>query len=414
MTVLPLQGIRVLDHGHVWAGPLLGGMFVDMGAEVIKVQAPNRLSGVAMGGAGSPAGIMGRADVPRDHPLAYHSLERGKLSITLDLSLPEGKELYKRLAAITDVIVENFAPRVMPGLGLGYDVLSQVNPRLIMASLSAAGATPGPWRDAVTYGPSLAAMYGVKSLLGYHDDPQPREDTADLDPTAAAHAFFAICAALEYRERTGKGQFIDVAQGEATVQRIAEPIMDYFFNGRVAGPQGNRYPGMAPHGVYRCSGDDRWISIVVRDDSEWSALVSIGGDDEPRLKDGRFTDAFGRLKHQDELDAIIEAWTQRHDARELTHTLQAAGVAAFPVMSPPDLLADPNYEALRGRHIRIEAAPSITPDQMYQSIPWKLTRTPGAVLAPTPKMGEHNDYVYGKLLGLSTVEMEQLKERGVI
>ena len=154
-------------------------------------------------------------------PLAYHGYDRGKHSINLNIGEEEGKNLYKRLIAISDVGVENFSAGVMSRLGLGYEVLREVNSGIILASLSATGATEGPWRDLVTYGPSLAALYGQKGVLGYEGDPQPREDTADLDPTAAGHAFFAILAALEYRDRTGLGQYIDMSQGEAAVQRIA-------------------------------------------------------------------------------------------------------------------------------------------------------------------------------------------------
>ncbi len=409
LPVHPMQGQRVLDHGHVWAGPLLGSMFADMGAEVIKVQAPHRPSGVAMAGRAA-----GAAEADRDDPRAFHGRDRGKLSVTVDLAQPEGHDLYLSLVRVSDIVIENFAPRVMPGLGLDYRALSEANPRIIMASLSAAGATPGPWRELLTYGPSLSALYGIKSVQGYRGDPQPREDTADLDPTAAAHAFVAISAALEYRERSSRGQHIDLAQGEATMQRIAEPLMDYLFNGRVAGPQGNRYPGLAPHGIYRAAGDDRWLSIAVRDGDEWSALVALAADEAPQLGDTRFADTPGRLEHQDELDTVIERWTVQHDAMELARTLQAAGVAAFPVVGPPELLTDPNYSALRSRHVRVETESSLEAEQLYESIPWKLEATPGLIRLPTPRLGEHNTRIYGELLGLSTEALEELRGRDVI
>lgn len=247
-----LDGIRVVDQGHVWAGPLLGMFLADLGAEVIKVGAPHRRSGVSMGSQRTPVGNIGgdRGDTPADDPRAFHGLDRGKMSVSIHLGDPRGVEVYKRLVAVSDIVLENFSPRVMPSLGLGWETLREVNPRLIMISLSATGATDAPWRDLVTYGPSLAALYGLKSLLGYAGDPQPREDTADLDPTAAGHAMVAVLAALEHRERTGEGQFIDLAQGEATLQRAAEPLMDY--RERPALPasatRGSRH---APHGLFR-------------------------------------------------------------------------------------------------------------------------------------------------------------------
>ncbi|MDP6605082.1 MAG: CoA transferase [Dehalococcoidia bacterium] len=406
--VLALEGMRVLDHGHVWAGPLLGRSLAYAGAEVIKIEPPGRASGVVMGGA------VARAEVADDDPRRYHDYDRGKYGITLDLATEEGHELYLRLLAMSDIVVENFSAGVMEGLGLGYEALSAANPGIILASLSATGATPGPWRDLRTYGPSLAALYGIKGLLGYLDDPQPREDTADLDPTAAGHAMVAILAALEYRERSGLGQHIDMAQGEATLQRIAEPVFDYLLNGRVAGPQQNRYPGFAPHGVYRASGEDRWLSIVVRDDTEWAALVAAAESTAPELAEPRFATLAGRLAEQDDLDAAIEEWTVQHDAFELTQRLQAARVAAFPVMGPPDLLADDNHEALRRSGVVIGPRAQITVDQLYYGIPWKLTGSTGVIQGPSPIKGGDNDYVFGELMGIDPAERDALRDRGVI
>jgi crotonobetainyl-CoA:carnitine CoA-transferase CaiB-like acyl-CoA transferase len=283
-----------------------------------------------------------------------------------------------------------------------------------MASLSAAGATDGPWLDLVTYGPSLAALYGVKSLLGYHDDPKPREDTADLDPTAAGHALFAILAALEYRERTGMGQFIDMAQGEATIQRIAEPIMDYFMNGRVAGTQGNRYPGVAPHGIYRASGEDRWIAIVAGAEDEWAALVELAGGSAGPLGDARFATLAVRSANQDALDAAINSWTGGHDAVELAEALQAAGVPAHAVMNPPMLVADENFAALRGSYLRLAEGIPFEASDLYQGVQWKLTRTPCLIANPGKPMGSDNGYVFTDVLEVPAAEQERLQTAGII
>ncbi len=410
----PLSGLRVLDHGHVWAGPLLGAGFMDMGAEVIKLNAPARESGISMGGRQLPGLVDKGVVIDREDPYNYHGFDRGKLSITLDLQSERGIELYKRLVETSDVAVENFSPGVMDSLGIGYGALSAKNPRIILASLSATGDTDGPWRDLITYGPSLAALYGIKSLLGYTDDPMPREDTADLDPTAAGHAFFAILAALEYRERTGLGQHIDMAQGEATLQRIGEPMMDYFMNGRVAGPQGNRYPGMAPHGIYRTAGDDQWISISVRDDDEWVALLDLAGGSAAALRDPAFSSREQRLAAQDELDAAVEEWTAGQDAMELTQVLQAAGVPAYPVAGPPEMLADENFEYVRRQHVGIADGLPVAADQIYTGIVWKLPKSPGVIKGPLPELGSGNDHVFGELLGLTDAERQELRSQGVI
>jgi benzylsuccinate CoA-transferase BbsF subunit len=312
------------------------------------------------------------------------------------------------------VIIENFAPDVMPRLGFDYESLRKVNPRIILASLSATGATGGPWDDLVTYGPSLAALYGVKSLLGYHDDPKPREDTADLDPTAAGHALFAILAALEHRERTGEGQFIDMAQGEATMQRIGEPLMDYLLNGRVAGTQGNRYPGVAPHGIYRAGGDDRWIAIAAWTDEEWEALREAAGGAAGPLGGPEFATLAGRLALQDTLDAALESWTRDLEAETLAERLQAAGVPAHAVMDPPSLLADHNFAALRAAHMRLGEGIPFAPEDLYQGVVWKLTATPCMVASPGKPMGADNGYVFGELLGLDEAEMERLRLAGIL
>ncbi|MYB22446.1 MAG: CoA transferase [Chloroflexi bacterium] len=410
----PLTELRVIDHGHVWAGPLLGMFLADLGAEVIKVGAPHRRSGVSIGGAQAPVGSIGgdRGSTSADDPRAFHGLDRGKKSISIHLGDPRGKALYLRLVEQSDVVLENFSPRVMPSLGLSYDVLSEVNPRIIMVALSASGATEGPWRNLVTYGPSLAALYGLKSLLGYPDDPQPREDTADLDPTAAGHAFVALLAALEYRDRTGRGQFIDLAQGEATLQRAAAPLMDWLLNGRDSKPRGNRGSSMAPHGVYPAANDDAWLAVVVRTDAEWSALCALS----LHLDRTEWRTMRGRLADQDALDEAVSAWTRNHDAMELSIELQGRGVPAFPLMDPTLLLIDEDYAALSyaGLDLRADVAAPLRDGALYTGAPWKLSRTPAAIAGPVPNRGEHDDEIYGDLLGLDEAARVELREAGVI
>lgn len=410
----PLQGIRVLDHGHVWAGPLVGTSLSDLGAEVIKVLSPSRSSGVSMAGKVMPGAAGGASQVDTTDPTQYHGYERGKLGISINLAVDEGKELYRRLISVSDIVVENFSPRVMPSLGLGFDDLQKLNPGIILCSMSATGATEGPWRDLVTYGPSLGALYGIKSLLGYHDDPMPREDMADLDPTAAGHAVFAILAALEYRARSGHGQHIEMAQGESAIQRIAEPIMDYLFNRRVARTQGNRYPGVAPHGIYRVAGDDEWISIVARDDREWAALTSVAATSGHNLGGSTFATLEARLAAQDALDEAITAWTIGENAMDLSRRLQGVGVPASPVMNAPALAADDNFHALRRSGMQLGPDVKVTAEDIYQGVVWKLTKTPGGIQRTVPGTGADNARVFGELLGIARADLDGLHERGVI
>jgi benzylsuccinate CoA-transferase BbsF subunit len=408
----------VLDLGQVWAGPLLGQYLGDMGAEVIRVESAMRQ--------GMQSGARTPVTDPED-PRAWLAMARNRRSITLNLASTEGAELFKALVAHSDVLLENFSPRAMRKLGLDYPVLARVNPRLIMASLSAAGQY-GPWHDLLTYGPSLTALYGMKSLLAYHDDPAIQEDVADLDPTAATYAFFAILSALEYRERTGLGQYIDMAQGEAGFCSLGEAVMDYFMNGRVARPMGNRHPAMAPHGIYRCKDEgadsdpihpssfiphpsDEWVAIAVETDDEWRALCRVMG--EPAWSgDTRFADTWGRLHHQDELDERLSAWTCQYSSTELTERLQAAGVAAFPVLTALRIVEDEHLRARR-RDVQI-AAEHLDRDLVVYGIPWKLSGTPGAIRRPVVPPGTDNGYVFGELLHLPESEIRRLIDEHVL
>lgn len=411
---LPLEGIRVLDHGHVWAGPLLGTTLSELGADVIKILPAGRITGALMGGRGLPGTAGSRADAPANDPVQYHGYDRGKRSATLNLATPEGKELYLQLVAMSDIVVENFSPNVLPSLGLGYEDLRKVNPGIIMASLSAVGATPGPWAERLTYGPSLGALFGIKSLLGYHDDPMPREDAADLDPTAAGHASAAVLAALLRRDVTGEGRHIAMAQSESALQRIAEPIFDYLFNGRVAGTQGNRYPGMAPHGIYRAAGDDSWIAIAVRDEGDWARLLHVAEPGTQALSDRRFATVEGRLTAMDDLDAAMEAWTSGREAMALAEELQAAGVPAHPVMGPPDLAGDENFAALTRAGVTVGPHANLSLDSLYSGVVWKLPRTPGVIQRAVPGTDDDNDHVYGELLGLTAGRRRELRQAGII
>lgn len=401
MGTLPLEGIRVIDFGQVWAGPVLGHYLADMGAEVIRIQTAKRIAGAA-----------GAAAEPTDpaNPHSYQTFQRNKLSITLDLTTPRGQELFKDLTKVTDIIFENFAPRVLGQWGLGYETLREINPRIILASLSAAGKY-GPWRDLMTYGPTLTALYGIKSHLGYAGETQVQEDTADLDPTAATYAFFVILAALEHRDRTGKGQYIDLAQGESGACGLAESFLEYQMNGRLLGPQGNRSPGMAPQGIYRCTGEDRWVSIAVGTETEWQGFCEALG--SPAWTENEiFNDKFQREKHQDELDELIEHWTVEQTDHEVMALLQAHGVAAFPVFTCQDIIEDPHFEQRRS-NVRIET-PYLEPNDALYSVTWKLSETPGSIRTPNVTPAASNTYVYGELLGLSAAEIEKLVEEKVI
>jgi benzylsuccinate CoA-transferase BbsF subunit len=400
---MPLQGIRILDFGWVWAGPVVGQILGDMGGEVIKVESRRRLDFVRL----FPPFAGGKPDP--DGGLFFHSLNRNKLSLTLDLTQAKAVELLKRLVKLCDVVVENFSPKALPKLGLDYPALREVKPDLIMVSLSAAGQT-GPWRDVLTYGPSLGALAGLDSLIGYPGERVLGWPMAYTDPASGLLAVFGIMAALLHRKRTGQGQYIDLAQWEATTALLPEFIMDFTMNGRIAGPQGNRHRRMAPHGCFRCRGEDAWVSIAVESEEEWRNLARALGNPD-WCREHRFSSPEGRREAEEELRRRIEEWTSQRTPQEVMELLQAYAVAAFASYGIGDLLSDSHFEE-RGAKVVVDH-PHMKGEVLY-GLPWKFSRTPGRIRRRAPLLGEHNRYVLCELLGMSEEEVRSLEAEKVV
>ena len=380
----PLAGIRAIDFGQVWAGPLLGQYLSDFGAEVIQVTTPERAAVQLTGGAGT-AGLS---------PISYSNMGRNRRSLALDTTSASGRELFHRLVAVSDIVFDNFSPRGAGRVGIDYATLSAINPRIIVASLSAAGRD-GPWRALATYGPSLTALYGIKSLLGYTGETSIQEDVADLDPTAATYAFVAVMAALRARDRTGVGQFIDMAQGEAGMANLGEAVLEYTLNGRVMGPTGNGSRSMAPHGIYPAAGDDAWIAIAVDSESAWDGLCTTLGAGA-LATGGRFRTMYRRLRAVEAVDAGIAALTASFDAHDLAARLQAAGVAAYPVLDTYGVVADPQLAYRRALHGVVVAG--LTANEVFNPTPWLLSETPPTVYGPSREVGADNGYVLGEVI----------------
>ena len=399
----PLGGLRVLDFGWVWAGPVVGQLLGDMGAEVIKVESRKRPDFIRI----FPPFAEGKPDP--DGALFFHSLNRNKLSVTLDLTQPKAAELVKRVVKICDVVIENFSPKALRNLGLDYPALREIKPDLIMVSLSAAGQT-GPWRDIMTYGPSLGALAGLDSLIGYPGERVLGWPLAYTDPASGLLGVFGIMAALRHRERTGRGQYVDLAQWEATSALIPEFILDYTMNGRVAGPQGNRHRRMAPHGCFRCQGEDAWITIAIETEGEWGDLCKVIGS-PPWCQEERFSSRESRLQHQEELNRKIEEWSASRTPEEAMSALQAAGIAAFPSYGIGDVLRNSHFEE-RGAKVMVDH-PKMKGEVLY-GLPWKFSRTPGGIRRRAPLLGEHNRHVFCQLLGMSEEEVVRLEEEKVI
>jgi benzylsuccinate CoA-transferase BbsF subunit len=401
---LPLKGIRVANFGWVWAGPVVGQTLGFLGAEVYKIESRARIDLTRM----LPPFANGVRDP--DRSLSNHAGWAGNGSVTLNLKKPEGQELARQLIGKCDVVVENFGPGAMADMGLGYDRLRAVKPDLVMLSMPAAGLT-GPLKSVRTYGLSLSSITGVDSLTGYVGGPPVPFENAFADPYNGVMGAFAVLAALTYRDRTGTGQHIDYSQQEAVMQMVGPAFMDYAINGRVAGPKGNRHPldAAAPHGVFPCTGEDRWISIAVATEQEWAGLLAAMGHPAWATAPELATLA-QRLTQIDALHERLAAWTRTFDDYALAHLLQRHGVAAAPVLNVADLLRDPHYRA-RGTFIEVQH-PLGFRETIYGAYV-KTSRTEADV-QPGPRMGRDNDVVFKRILGLAEERYRQLIDDQVI
>jgi benzylsuccinate CoA-transferase BbsF subunit len=412
MATSPLSNYRVVDFGTAWAGPMAAQLLADLGAEVIKVESRARMDGLRLGRPIAGEDIAGgdRGLWPELQPV-FHGINRNKLSVTLNLKTEEGLRLARELIARSDVVMNNYSPGVLDRLGLGYAQLRQFRPDIILVSMPSVGET-GPLRDILAYAPIIQALSGLMSLVGYEEnEPLVGELQAPWsDVVAALHAALAAVAAMRHRNLTGEGQFIEVAQLEATTSMLGEAVLGYQMTGQAARPRGNYDPDFAPHNNYPCAGQDKWVSIAVRIEEEWRAFCRAL-DNPEWTRDPRFADKASRLQHIEELDQYIRSWTEQHPAQEITELLQRHGVAAMPVMNIEDQFADPHLQE-RQAYVDVEH-PHVGVEWLY-GMSWLLSGTPGSVRAPAPLLGQHNEYVFRQLLGLPARDLERLQASQVV
>ncbi len=391
----PLQGIRVVELTKVWAGPYTGKMLGFLGAEVIRVES------------------MGSLDVTRTYGVedinnapGFKAVNPQKLSVQIDMKKPEGIKLLLDLLAEADVMVENLRPGAIERLGLGYEAVKKINPAIVYVSMGMYGSD-GPLAYQTGYAPCFAALGGLSALVGYEGESPAGMNVRYADSTFGAVAAYAATVALLHRRRTGTGQFIDVSAVETMTAMIGDAVIDYSLNGVVAEASGNRHSAMAPHGVYPCR-DGEWISIAARDDSVWAALAQAM--DKPELaQQTEFNTLAARKANEDTLDAMLAAWTYAADAGELAALLQAAGVAACKSQSSLDMIAD-QHLWLRGFYR--EVADQSGNNRLILGPSWTMSRT-AAVVDDSPRLGQHNRYVFGELLGLSEAEQQELTDTKV-
>ncbi len=404
---LPMAGVRIIDSTTMVAMPYAMALMADMGAEVVKVD--NHTAPAF------PAAIHPDLKPGKRHwewEGNYQSLNRNKLGITLNLKLPEAVQIFKDLVSVSDIVIENNRSGAMERLGLDYKSLCKVKPDIIVLSNTGFGHS-GPWQSFPGIGRMMELTCGLSQFSGYTDQGPRRVGYAFFDPHVGWTAMFAVLAALLYRQRTGKGQWIDLSMYQVGTATMGDAILDFIANGRNGNPMGNRHPYLAPHGVYPCKGDDKWIAIAAETQEQWLSLCETMGN--PKwARDDRFASNFDRWQNQDELDRHIGQWTKQRDHYELMRLLQERGVTAGAVLNNKEMLLDPH---LRGRGFFEEVshpAESGLGVKPYTGRPFKMSDAECAIRHPAPGLGEHNEYVIRNVLGMDEKEMERLYKIGAI
>ncbi len=416
MTQLPLEGVRVIDLTVVWSGPGATALLGDLGAEVIRPEGVYRVNRMVSARV-SKAALGGRALTsfadadpgprPYDRSSIFNWHARNKLSVAMCLEHPEGRDAFLRLAERSDVLVENNSPGVLEKLDLGWEVLQEVNPRLIVARMPPLGLT-GPLSDYLGYGPNFNSLIGIQAMDGYEGgDPTTAGANYHMDEAAPAGLAFAVLAGLWRREVTGVGQMIEFPQAENVMVEIGEYFLDYQMNRRSPKVIGNSDPVMFQD-VFPTSGRDVWVAISVRHDRDWEQLVSVVGRPADLAAGSTVT---GRKEHAAALKAVVASWTATRSPQEVVDRLEAVGIPAQEVMSELRVLEDPHLD---DRCWFQERSHPAIGTHRYIGHPW---RAEGFALAwgrPVPSFGEDNEYVYKEVLGYSDAAYDDLVERGLI
>ena len=385
----PLNDVRVLDLTRVWSGPLATRILGDYGAEVIKISDPripiDRLSGT------------------------NNKLNRNKVNLALRLDHEDGRELFLDLVATSDVVVENFRPRVMRNFDLTYERLREVRPDIVMCSMPGFGTT-GEYADYPAFGPSVEAMTGLSSMMGYEGGEPRTSSLAYPDPVAGLNAVAAIMTALHHRSQTGEGQFIDLALNEGPICQIGEHIAAYSRTGHQPPRTGNSHPVHAPYGVYPAAGDDNWVAICVQSDTEWRDLCGLMV--RPELAyDPKFSEESARRSNRDDVDSIVSGWSRTLDGEHIASAAQSVGIAAGRVAKNWQMLDDVHLDA-RGFFVELEE-----PDVGRKKYPGQAIIMDGLRKSdwiPTHRLGEHSEHIARDILGMSQRQIGQLESNVTI
>ena len=397
------EGVRIADFTWSIAGPMATRELAEHGATVVRVEShkhlcPMRRAGAVLGG---PVSI--------NASFVFANFNTNKLGISLDLSKPKGQEAARRLVKWADIVGESFGPGVIGRFGLDYESVKKIKPDIIYFSTSLQGQY-GPHSRYQAWGWQAAALAGFYEAVGWPDRLPTGVPGAYTDQIAPYYTVCALIAALDHRRRTGEGMYLDQAQFEVGVTFAEPSLMDYSTNGRIAKRSGNRDPYAAPHGSYRCQGDDAWCVIAVATEEEWVAFCDVVGN-PAWTRESRFATLRARKGNEDELDRLVEEWTVQHTAAQVMHMMQASGVPSGVVQNNEELFNDPQFRA-RLTHERLSHPERGT--MLHQRPAYRLSRTPCQMVSTGPMLGEHNEYVYKEILGFSEDEIADMLVEGVI
>ena len=396
------ENVKILEFGQIVAGPLIATYMSDYGAEVIHVESKGRPDQYRF----YPPFKDNKPGIDRGFQLPIYS--HNKYGITLNMKHPKAIEVAKRIVKNwANVVTENFTPGVMKRMGLGYEELAEIRPDIIMLSSCNQGQT-GPHAMHPGMGSHLTHLSGFSHLSGWPDGDPLILAGPYIDFIGVIYGAIGLVAALEHRRQTGEGQHVDVSQFETGIQFLVPALLDYTVNDHVQGRNGNRCDYAAPHGAYPCQGEDRWCVIAVFTDDEWKNLCQVMGNPD-WTKDSKFATLLGRKQNEEELDKLIGEWTTNFTAEEIMTRLQAEGVEAVVVSNAQDMYNDPALN----RYLWAEMEHAVIGKYHLQLPPFKLSKMPSQVRMSGPLLGEHNEYVYLNMAGLSREEYKQLQEEGV-
>lgn len=400
---LPLEGILIIDNSWVIAGPHGTRLLSDLGATVIRIETAKRKDNIRFDH--TRLGVKNPFD---EGGFAFQENNRDALGLQLNMKSEKGKEIYRKLVATGDIVVSNVTPKAVRSMGIDYETLKEVNPRIITINASGLGDF-GCKKDTMIFAPALNCIAGLSYTIGYEGDQGFGIGVSTADDLGGTMIAYAALVGLEARDKTGQGQFIDLSEAENLISAIGPTMIEWNYNGVQNGPTGNHayYGPLCPHRAYPAAGFDNWIVISVGSDAEWEALVSFMGDDAPELKDSRYSSYEGRKADEAELDDIIAGVTSKHNKHLYSAKLQEAGVSAAPVLGASEVLADEHLNA-RGywQPANLPVNDPRQPDfKISADVPMTQNREE-IIFRPAPSLGRDNEYILKEILHMSDEEIE--------